>query len=125
MSHLPKLTSVTIEDHRTSIAGAEGDMIKAFSQVNSRLKFIGVRYFPWTEWQEIVWQAASPSIVESSRDIKGETCIWTPDPSQMENWDFWLDTFGEPSVTREAMLERWPGSHIPSVTELISYTGWQ
>jgi hypothetical protein len=128
ISHLPELTSIVIEENRlahTDRRKEEEDMIEAFCQVNPQLKSIGMKYFFGDLFEAITWRAASPSIVESSRDAKGRTCIWTPDPLEEMRWVFWLETFGGPSAARRAMVERWPGSRMPSITELVRYTQWQ
>jgi hypothetical protein len=128
ISRLPKLTSITIEDHRHSIIyqrETEDDMIKTFCQISPRINFIGLMYFIGDEYVEVSWKAASPSMIESSKDVKGEACVWTPGPFQPRRWRFWLESFGEPSAARRAMLERWPESRIPSINELIRYNQQQ
>jgi hypothetical protein len=124
ISHMPNLTSITIEEWRDTIYDEqkeEMDMIEAFCQVNPWLKVFGMSYCGWEEY-DVVWRAAPPSIVESSRGINGEACTWTPDPFHQYRWKFWLETFGEPPVARQAMLERWPKSSVPSITDLVRYS---
>jgi hypothetical protein len=123
ISHLPNLTSIIIEEWRAAAFDhrkEEKDMIEAFYKVNPQLKVFGMRYCTWDGY-DVVWHAASPPIVESSRDVNGEACVWTPGPFQRYRWRFWLDTFGDPSFAREAMLERWPRSSVPGITKLIDF----
>lgn len=124
ISRLPELTSITIDDHRGTMGyhqNEENCIISAFSQESSLLNLVGIRYVRSAGYWEIVWKAAHLSIIERSRDVEGEVCIWTPDPCQRERWIFWLNTFGPPIMARQAMLDRWPGSSIPTLLDLEKF----
>ncbi|PVF98031.1 hypothetical protein CPB86DRAFT_391043 [Serendipita vermifera] len=128
ISHLPELASFTMDEYRgigRHHENQETKAIETFCQVSNGLRSIGFNFFDlWSDYCKVVWQAASPAVVELSRDAKGGICIWTPDPSDKGMWPFWWSTFGKPSATRRAMMERWPGAAIPSISKLeasISY----
>ncbi|PVF98032.1 hypothetical protein CPB86DRAFT_391044 [Serendipita vermifera] len=123
ISQLPELTCIIMDNHR-SFTGyrkdEERDAIDIFCQANNRLESIGFgNLSPWGDYRGIIWKSASPSLVENSRDARGETCVWTPDPFHYEGWEFWLNTFGLPAITRQAMIDRWPDATIPSMLDLV------
>lgn len=119
ISHIPELTSITIDDYQ--IVACQDQEHKVLSQGNDSLHRIGFRYSKESfEAWEVTWKPGSPTI-EGSRDVRGDICTWTPDPSQRHRWMFWLERFGTPSNTQQAMIERWPDSDMPTLLEMEEF----
>ncbi|PVF98036.1 hypothetical protein CPB86DRAFT_391167 [Serendipita vermifera] len=124
-SQLPKLTRISIKDYLSSWplnSKVEYDDVRALHQANKQLESIRFTYFRPFECVEIVWKAAPPSVVESSRDAKGRICIWTPQPLHKNRFNFWMDTFGAASIVLLVMSQRWPETSLPSEWELEYYS---
>jgi hypothetical protein len=125
---LPELTSIIIHDYRSSLdedTKTENEIIQALFRINKQLNSIGFKYYRSYYRSEVIWKSASPSLIESSRDKKGNICIWTPEPDNRKRWPFWLETFGEASITWLTMSQRWPGSPQPSLWDLEWFAEYQ